>query len=280
MIRVRLGRAPDDLAGPASRGGQEQALAIAFFADPANENETFSFNAYSRDAVKQTLNEAFGFKCAYCESYFGATQPIDVEHFRPKSGVAVDGRLVKPGYYWLAASWGNLLPSCIDCNRGREQVVIGADTRVVGKANQFPVAREERRAHTPGDESGEPRLLLHPSLDRVESHLEFMLEGIVRPSVSTTGKESPKAVASIDVYALQRDGLVRARKAREQLIRIEIGRARKAALRMNEPGADLFDFAADLRESLAMLRDYMAPGSPYAGMARQLIEPVIEELTG
>ena len=280
MIRVRLGRAPEDLAGPVSRGGQEQAQAIAFFADPANENETFSFKAYGRDTVKQALNAAFGFKCAYCESYFGATQPIDVEHFRPKSGVAVDGRLVKPGYYWLAASWGNLLPSCIDCNRGREQLVVGADARVVGKANQFPVAHEERRAHRPGDESREPRLLLHPSLDRVESHLEFTLEGIVRPAVSTTGKESSKAVASIDVYALQRDGLVRARKAREQLIRIEIGRARKAALRMNEPGAGLFDFAEDLRESLGLLRDYMAPGSPYAGMARQLIEPVIEELTG
>jgi uncharacterized protein (TIGR02646 family) len=280
MIRVPLGPAPPELQDPESIGPKERAAAVAFFADPANKDGEFPFKAYKHDAVKRALNETFGFKCAYCESSFGETQPIDVEHYRPKSGFAIDRKLVKPGYYWLAASWGNLLPSCIDCNRGREQVIVGGATGTAGKANQFPVRSEQRRARKPGEEAREGRLLLHPSLDRPEAHLEFIDDGIVRPSASSTGRQSAKGRASIEVYALQRDGVVRGRKARQKLIRVEIGRARKAAMRMNQPGAAAFDFAGDLRESLAMLSDFIAPGAPYAGMARQMIQPVIEELTG
>lgn len=54
--------------------------------------------------------------------YGGA--PLDVEHFRPKSEIdevdpatfrPVPGRApTAPGYYWLAAAWSNLLPSCIE----------------------------------------------------------------------------------------------------------------------------------------------------------------------
>lgn len=280
MIGVSLGPAPPELTDPDSVGVKERAAAIAFFADPANRDKAFPFKAYKQDAVKRALNGAFGFKCAYCEGSFGEVHPVDIEHYRPKSGFARDRKLVKPGYYWLAASWGNLLPSCIDCNRGREQVIAGGATGTAGKANQFPVRSETRRARKPGEETKEGRLLLHPSLDKPETHLEFIDDGIVRPKASAAGRQSAKGGASIGVYALQRDGVVRGRKARQKLIRVEIGRARKAATRMNLPGAAAFDFAADLRESLTMLSDFIAPGAPYAGMARQMIQPVIEELTG
>jgi hypothetical protein len=49
-----------------------------------------------------------------------------------------------------------------------------------------------------------------------------------------------------------------------------------ATRRLDGSDADLEGLLAD---SLTMLRDYMAPEAPYAGMARQLIQPVIEELT-
>jgi hypothetical protein len=96
---------------------------------------------------------------------------------------------------------------------------------------------------------------------------------------SPAGSLSRKGQASIHVFALQRDGLVRARKARQKLIRKEIALARKLALKLDTEGSDP-DLEALLADSLTMLRDYMAPEAPYAAMARQLIEPVIEELTG
>lgn len=280
MIRVSLGPAPADLAGAASKGGKELAEAIAFFADPAHAPASFPFSAYKADSVKDTLNRRFSFKCAYCESSYGETQPLDVEHFRPKSGFKVDGSLHKPGYYWLAAVWGNLLPSCTDCNREREQQLADGRRIVSGKANQFPIANEAKRARAPGDERKEPRLLLHPALDDPARHLAFDAEeGMIRPFASASGRKSRRGAVSIDVYALLRDGLVRARKARQKLIRKEIAVARGLAQTLDEigPNARLEQM---LVESLSMLRDYMADDAPYAGMARQMIRPVLEELTG
>ena len=123
-------------------------------------------------------------------------------------------------------------------------------------------------------------MLLHPSLDRPERHLSFDdAEGIVASRRSSSGRASRKGEASIHVYALRRDGLVRARKARQKLIRKEIALARRLALKLDIEGSDA-DLEQLLADSLAMLRDYMAADAPYAAMARQLIEPVIEELTG
>ena len=120
MIRVRLPDAPEELV---EKGAAELVDARAHFGDAANEGAPFAFRVYKLGPVKEALNATFAFKCAYCESYFGATQPLDVEHFRPKSGVLVDTDLVWGVYHWLAASWGNLLPSCTDCNRPRKQAL-------------------------------------------------------------------------------------------------------------------------------------------------------------
>ena len=135
-----------------------------------------------------------------------------IEHYRPKARVSTE-KGNQPGYYWLAAHWQNLLPSCTDCNSPRRQEIAGVPV-TVGKGDQFPIANEDKRARDIGEESNERRLLLHPYLDRPERHLEFAEEGIVRARL-TSGRESPKAVKSIAVYALQRPKLVDARKERQ-----------------------------------------------------------------
>src|SRR5688500_1280853 len=118
MRAVERGQCPPGLDGPDSVGGRERARAIAFYADEANRDESFDFRAYGHDDVKLELERMFHQKCAYCESDYGATEPVDVEHYRPKGAfLRPDGSLSNPGYYWLAAEWTNLLPSCIDCNR-------------------------------------------------------------------------------------------------------------------------------------------------------------------
>ncbi|HEU0246381.1 MAG TPA: hypothetical protein VFR38_04775, partial [Gaiellaceae bacterium] len=125
-------------------------------------DEPFNFRAYKSVDVVRQLGLSFGGKCAYCEGAWEGTAPVDVEHWRPKGGYVADGRLKKPGYYWLAAEWLNLLPSCIDCNRERTQPFEDSPPHLAGKANKFPLPSEKRRANAVGRERFERPRLLHP----------------------------------------------------------------------------------------------------------------------
>lgn len=133
------------------------------------------------------LLKVFNQKCAYCETVIGSNQPGDVEHFRPKGRVADDnfrpikvkvrkwGEIDHPGYYWLAYEWDNLFPACIDCNRYRKH---GADKdEGAGKADRFPV--EGFRASEPDEEKKEIALLINPSKDEPNDHLQFLDTGEV-----------------------------------------------------------------------------------------------------
>ena len=280
MSKVELGHAPPDLDGAASAGGQETAAAIAFFAKAANRTKAFGrFQAYKKKRVIDALNRLFSWKCAYCESKYEATQPVDVEHYRPKAGVEVEGKLKQPGYYWLAATWGNLLPSCIDCNRKRTHDFPDADPETRGKANLFPIDNPARRARKPGEERKEKRLLLHPAFDDPDEHLEYVAEGVVRPA-APGGKESRMGRVSIEVYGLDRPGLVHVR--RDHLIRIEglLKRLRTTVQRMAQPGdagrrRELEEDLKDLRDEL---ETYQVADQVYATMARQVIARALREL--
>lgn len=269
MIRVKLPPAPQGLL---DRGAIELAKARTHFGDAGRTGETFPFAAYKLDEVKAALNEAFHFKCAYCESYFGATQPLDVEHFRPKSGVLVGARLVWGVYYWLAARWGNLLPSCTDCNRPRKQLLPDGTEQTLGKANQFPLSSEAKRAAAEGQEKGEPRLLVHPCLDDPTKHLSFEPDGII-------SWKSRKGRESIRVYALLRRGLVQARKAFQLEVLTHISIAKGLALELETSGPNPRLESLLLQELEALAR-FVDPAHEYSATARALVEPVLEELTG
>src|SRR5207245_1184653 len=98
-----------------------------------------------------------------------------VEHWRPKGGVINDnGDEIEPGYYWLAAEWNNLLPSCADCNRERRQITLPTGEVVLsGKAEHFPLDDESRRATSLAELRDEAPLLLDPSTDEPKEHIEF-----------------------------------------------------------------------------------------------------------
>jgi 5-methylcytosine-specific restriction endonuclease McrA len=102
------------------------------------------------DGPRAALGGSVADECAYCESRYAGTQPMDVEHFRPKGKVLEDDGTEVRGYYWLASEWANLLPSCIDCNRERRQWLadLGA-VRSVGKGERFPLVKGSRRAPAP-----------------------------------------------------------------------------------------------------------------------------------
>lgn len=131
MIRVDKTSvvAPSSLTSQGCHGEKELSAARLFYATWTSGDKGFSFAAYKGDDVVNSLQHLFHGKCAYCESRYTSTQPVDVEHYRPKGGVeeAPD----HGGYWWLAMKWENLLPSCIDCNRRRKQVLVDQHTTLV-----------------------------------------------------------------------------------------------------------------------------------------------------
>lgn len=132
--------------------------------ESAENGETdFSFDShvYSDESVKQELRKNQHEQCAYCECClvgdYGA-----VEHYRPKSGYKIGKRLIKPGYFWLAYDWNNLLCSCDVCNNK--------------KGNEFPLKDETERDLSHYNISKEHPLLVNPVTDDPGKHIIFREE--------------------------------------------------------------------------------------------------------
>ena len=185
---------PSILKAPYTRGAKKGKTELELAKDhiEAGKSGSFDYKRYKEDAVRDALEEMFARKCAYCESAYDIVQPVDIEHFRPKNAVeSVDDH---PGYWWLAMDWENLLPSCIDCNRRRDQklpkklgetllemthqrTVIAA----AGKRAIFPVEDEAKRwtcldDQLDDDGTEEGRLLLDPTRDDPAEHLAFCVD--------------------------------------------------------------------------------------------------------
>ncbi|MCP3959043.1 MAG: hypothetical protein GY719_14425 [bacterium] len=290
---------------------ERRAAHVHFQAKSTSEEDSkFNFKAYKEPEIKAALLRLFHGKCAYCESRFSATQPMDVEHWRPKSV-----------YWWLAATWDNLLPSCSDCNRKRAQVVLGfrtddlekpktrkgrpEETWLTGKAASFPLAHDSQRATRPDEESREQPLLLDPCTDDPDEHLEFLpltdfeqvaasrgpgrrrpmfALGVVRARRTATGQD-PKALASINVYGLNRSGLVQARAERRLLIQRTMHTLVVLARLLQEFVSEdsdwrLVGLVEDLiSHEMTGLARFMRPDQPFAALAGQIIKPFIEEIT-
>ena len=268
------------------KGVEEREKAVAFYNGAWDGTSPFPYDAYRADDVKAVLEEAFAGKCAYCESVYTATQPMAVEHYRPKGAVRVPGasKPQPPGYYWLASTWTNLLPSCTDCNSPRRQDLPGG-LATAGKANAFPLSSEAKRAREPGREADEARLLLHPYLDHPEKHLVFVwdtgtiTDGWVEPRRSASGRTSAKGKATIEVCALQRRGLVKAR--RDVLINLvahlETIAETLANMRRHPDDPEL---ERQYERRMADTARFVAPGAPYSAMAEQVVVAYFRRLFG
>tara|TARA_R110001599_G_scaffold261569_1_gene461999 strand:+ start:24040 stop:25008 length:969 start_codon:yes stop_codon:yes gene_type:complete len=240
-------RPPDSLPADLPEKQQtELAKAKEYFelSIEARKAETkVKFSTYKLASIKAGLEKLFSGKCAYCESVYSSTAPVDIEHYRPKGQVQEASD--HDGYWWLAADWDNLLPSCIDCNRKRKQPIpkagaslaeLSADSKKstltnVGKKDSFPLADENGRGHSPADGIlNERPLLLNPCKDDPSTFLDFTFDPAIGASIvfprgtaTATGLEPPdstnpaantqqvRSAMSIHVYGLNRLGLVQAR---------------------------------------------------------------------
>ena len=253
----------------------ELERARAHQSNPAPNKGSFKFSAYKDGEVKRRLEQLFHGKCAYCETYYSASAPVDIEHYRPKGAVSEDP--AHPGYWWLAMSWDNLLPSCIDCNRKRKQVVVQPGTSLAelqrlsrtsdgrvkgsGKKDSFPIATGGIRAVPEMTVfAAEAALLLDPCRDDPEEHLAFHVAeddpiGVIVPKGDP--QQSERGATSIHVYGLNRLGLV---QERTRVLRH-------------------LEFLADLAVELGSMADDIHPREPkIAGRLRFLQDRTLAEM--
>ena len=266
--------APEILVAPGKAGQTETAAAIALFSKRKKPvGAKFEYKAYADESVKLAVSAISFDKCAYCEVKALAGQDGDIEHFRPKGEINnKEEKPIKPGYYWLGANWDNLFLSCMHCNQARIQPTQTGTKKTMGKKNQFPLRDPKKRIKSPKRplKDEEPyRLLLHPCLDSPEEHLFFDRDGMVFPATKNN-KESDMGKASIEVFGLLRNNLVKAR--RDHAARTEITlsmmddylAAYNDAIQQNSPQAVIDLRRADLEKQITKLRGLITVNQEYS----------------
>ena len=159
---------------------------------------TFPFDPqiYAHETVKAALVLAHHGKCCFCEIKIGTEG--DVEHFRPKAGCqsSASGPLLRPGYYWLAYEWDNLLLACKSCNQ-------------LWKKNLFPLLNENDRARCHKDDLLlEDPLLINPAETDPQDFISF------REEIAFPVDGNVKGKITIAVLGLNRPNLWEKRRDR------------------------------------------------------------------
>lgn len=218
----------------------------------------FEFAVFKHPQIKATLSTLFHDKCAYCEApLVGASG--DIEQFRPKAGVseAPDHH----GYWWLAASWQNLLIACQFCNRMQKaDLGTGERSELVGKQNRFPLIDETTRAYSSdADLSLEQPLLLDPTVDDPAPHLTFSDEGLVF-------SETDRGNVTISTLGLNRLTLVKQRRSTadryRSLLSMVIGSIENDDRQSEHLISELAEMAADSAQYAGMIRQFLARDWP------------------
>ena len=309
MIRVLRPSASREVEEALSKRGNDDKTELErareyYRADPA-PRKAFSFERYKEASVRHALDEYFHEKCAYCESIYSAVDANDIEHYRPKGGVT--GCPEHPGYWWLAAVWQNLLPSCQACNRRRYRVFFEPGMtfddferarrerpdRLSGKANFFPV-RDDNWVTTENDDiSVEDPLLINPCERNPADHLEFVFDwdrslyiwetkkiaALVRAKLKA-GEPDEYGKASIETYGLNRAGLIRARTRHLNILqgycRLIVDLIQK--LIDPPPAEELAIIKKNVTSHKAFLTDWTKADQTYAAMAQAFVRQFAEEL--
>jgi uncharacterized protein (TIGR02646 family) len=255
MIFVNRADVPNPLLDPplAAQARRELERARAEIAGGSLQRR-LEFTVYKRPEIKAALNALFHQKCAYCETPL-VSAAGDIEQFRPKSGVSEAKD--HPGYWWLAATWENLLIACQYCNRlAKAEVGEGGRSESIGKANRFPLVDENKRARRPEDDlSLEQPLLLDPTVDDPSPHLTFADDGHVF-------SETERGNATISILGLNRLSLLQQRRGTATRYRSVLASALSSLSNGDGEASRQVDELGEMTLSM----------SPYAGMVRQFLQ--------
>ena len=210
----------------------------------------FKRSIYAHPSVKRRLRDAQYKKCCYCESVVVSVSYGAVEHFRPKGAVRQTRQQskIRPGYYWLAYQWENLLFICDVCN--------------TNKSDLFPLANPCRRARSHHDDiTAEDPLLVDPSSSDPRLDIRFRRDAPF--GVTTRGSKT------IELLDLNRLSL-----SEERWKRLDELRTFAKILRIF--GHDAMSegkkrLVADIKKKLA---NAIMPSSRYSSMAIDFLETV------
>ena len=193
-------------------------------------------DVYGHEQVKAVLREAQHGKCAFCESKVTHIAYGDIEHFRPKGGFRqrAAGPLERPGYYWLAYTWENLLFTCQLCNQRH-------------KRNEFPLLNPEKRARTHRDAVSDERpAFIDPSTEDPAASLSFRDE--------VPFPKNKRGATTIRALGLKRGPLNERRKDRLELLQ----RVFLVAYVLPSGGAEVQSARDVLRRALEDAGEYAA----------------------
>jgi hypothetical protein len=223
----------------ASEGAAKTAEHCAAHESGSREFD-FDSDIFGDRTVKDALVTMNSGKCSYCESFFRHVDPGTIDHFRPKTAVQQERGepLERPGYYWLAYEWENLLLSCPICNQSF-------------KRNLFPLVNPLQRAKNHShDVSTEQPLLINPATEEPADFIGFHSEILFPMDENIRGR------TTIDIFQLNdREYLVERRRVHLILVRLLINEVKNAP--ESEDGQKARALLRRMRESgefLAMLR--------------------------
>jgi uncharacterized protein (TIGR02646 family) len=217
----------------------------------------FEVAVYAHPAVKAALETAHHGKCCYCESKVKHVAHGDVEHYRPKAAVqqARTAPVERPGYYWLAYAWDDLLFSCVLCNEKH-------------KRNLFPLRDPRKRARSARARlAAEAPLLVHPAQEDPEQSIGF------RDEYAYAIEGDPRAEATIDevLQLNERPSLLERRRdhlARVRLMQVIAGQPEVDPAVRAQARAWLDRSVADDAEYAAMSRAALRSPSPRRDASR------------
>lgn len=207
----------------------------------------FHSEIYGAVDVKRALIRMQHGKCCFCERKIYGDG--DVEHFRPKAGVSqgLKTQMFRPGYYWLAYEWSNLLLCCSPCNSRN-------------KRNLFPLVRPGRRIrhHTEAAKlSQEEPLFVDPSLEDPTLYIAF--DGPVPYPLD----DNPRGRETIWALGLDREALNQIRGDYLNLLQQVRG-----ALRVAEKHTEDEDWRTEATKLRSILMESRRDEAEFAGMAR------------
>ena len=221
-------------------------------------NQDFDFNSaiYGDKEVKTALILAQHGKCCFCERKIH--EDGDVEHFRPKGGISQGSKepMEKPGYYWLAYDWSNLLLSCSACNSRH-------------KRNLFPLANTGKRVVNHFGASAiheEEPLFIDPSCENPAIFIGF--DGPVPYAID----DNTRGAMTIQALGLNRIALVKIRRDYLNVLKQVHDALLFAESRASDP--DWLKEAAMFR---AILDDSQKDDAEFAAMARSAAVVHFEE---
>jgi hypothetical protein len=232
--------------------------------DPERRRQLISRYQSRWTALRPYLSELSYNKCWYLECTNPGTDD-DIDHFRPKLGVAEDHD--HPGYYWLAFDWRNFRLSCHRANRPRTD----PDTDVTGgKAAHFPLIGTSKRAFSPDDNIDlEYPGLLDPTDPTDPRFISFIASGeaVLSPEYRGSEEAEQRFEYSRLYLHLNWPRFVDDRTFLYNAILRNVERGEAEAPRPLTIGA-----SAGLKNVIKDLRRLMAPSSPYSSAATIYIE--------